>query len=72
MKRGESLPREKGVMDKNRCMVCATPGAFEGGICDPCKAKIRGEAREQQQQIKKDADRSLRKEGTVVEKKSRG
>ena len=57
-------------MDKNRCMACAREGAFEGGICDPCKAIIRGEALEQQHQIKKDADRSLHKEGTVIEKKS--
>jgi len=56
-------------MGKNRCMICATPGAFEGGICESCKAKVRGEAREQQQQIRKEADRSLHKEGTVVEKK---
>jgi hypothetical protein len=57
-------------MDKNRCMACAKEGAFEGGICDPCKALIRGEALEQQHQIRKEADRSLHKEGTVVEKKS--
>jgi len=56
-------------MDKNRCMACAREGAFEGGICDPCKALIRGEALEQQHQIRKDADRSLHKEGTVIEKK---
>jgi hypothetical protein len=59
-------------MDKDRCIVCAKPGAFEGGNCDPCTAKIRGEAREQQQQIRKEADRSLHKEGTVVEKKPGG
>jgi hypothetical protein len=59
-------------MEKKRCMVCAKPGAFEGGICDPCKAKIRGEVLERQNQIRKDADRSLHKEGTAVEKKTRG
>ncbi len=58
-----------GTMDKNRCMVCAKEGAFEGGICELCKAIIRGDALEQQHQIKKDADRSLHKEGTVIEKK---
>jgi hypothetical protein len=58
------------MMDKNRCMACAKEGAFEGGICDQCKAAIRGEALEQQHQIKKDADRSLHKEGTVLEKKT--
>jgi len=56
-------------MGKNRCMACAREGAFEGGICDLCKALIRGEALEQQHKIKKDADRSLHKEGTVSEKK---
>jgi len=50
-------------------MVCAKEGAFEGGICDLCKATIRGEALEQQHQIKKDADRSLHKEGLEIEKK---
>ena len=59
-------------MEKNRCMICAKPGAFQGGICDPCKAKIRGEALEQQEQIKKDADRSLHKEGTAGERKGGG
>ena len=57
-------------MDKNRCMACAKKGTFEGGICDQCKAVIRGEALEKQHQVKKDADRSLHKEGTVIEKKS--
>ena len=50
-------------------MVCAKEGAFEGGICDLCKAIIRGEALEQQHQVKKEADRTLHKEGTDIEKK---
>ena len=50
-------------------MACAKEGTFEGGICDMCKALIRGEALEQQHQVKKEADRSLNKEGTVREKK---
>jgi hypothetical protein len=37
-----------------------------------CKALIRGEALEQQHQIKKDADRSLHKEGLEIQKKTRG
>ena len=56
-------------MGKNRCMTCAKEGTFKDGICDPCKANIRSEALEKQHQIKKDADRSLHKEGTVLEKK---
>ncbi|MCR4309678.1 MAG: hypothetical protein NUW14_06635 [Deltaproteobacteria bacterium] len=59
-------------MDKNRCMVCAKEGAFEGGICDLCKAIIRGEALEGQHQIRKDADKSLHKEGTEIERKHGG
>ena len=57
---------------KNHCLVCAKEGVFEGGICDLCKAKIRGEALEHQHQVKKDADKTLHKEGTVIEKKTHG
>jgi predicted amidophosphoribosyltransferase len=57
---------------KTHCMVCAKEGAFEGGICDLCKAKIRGEALEGQHQLKKEADKSLHKEGLVIEKKGHG
>ena len=59
-------------MDKNRCMACAKERAFESGICDPCKALIRGKALEQQHQIRKDADRSLHKEGLEIERKTHG
>ena len=51
------------------CMACAKEGTFNGGICDPCKAIIRGEALEKQQKIRKDADKALHKEGTDIEKK---
>ena len=56
-------------MDRKRCMACAREGTFKGGICDQCKALIRGEALEQQHQVKKEADRSLHKEGLEIEKK---
>jgi len=59
-------------MDRKRCMVCAKEGAFEGGICDLCKAIIRGEALEGQHQIRKDAEKSLHTEGLKVEKKVHG
>ena len=61
-----------GTMNKNRCMVCAKEGMFEGGICDLCKAIIRGEALEGQHQIRKEADKSLHKEGTEIERKHGG
>jgi len=66
-----SVP-EEGPMNRNRCMVCAKEGAFDGGICDLCKAAIRGEALEQQHQVKKEADRTLHKEGLEIQKKTRG
>jgi hypothetical protein len=53
-------------------MVCAREGAFEGGICDMCKAIIRGEALEGQHQIRKEADKSLHKEGLEIERKRGG
>lgn len=56
-------------MNRNRCMACAKEGTFEGGICDMCKALIRGEALEKHHQVKKEADRTLHKDGTVTEKK---
>ena len=59
-------------MNKNRCMVCAKEGAFEGGICDLCKAIIRGEGLEGQHQLRKEADKALHKEGLDLEKKKHG
>lgn len=67
-----AVGKTEGAMNKNRCMVCAREGAFEGGVCDLCKAIIRGEALEGQHQVKKDADRSLHKEGLDLEKKAHG
>ncbi|MBP2674026.1 MAG: hypothetical protein H6Q84_866 [Deltaproteobacteria bacterium] len=64
--------RRVGDMEKDRCMICAKPGAYKGGICDPCKAKVRGEVLEQQHRDKKEADRSLHKEGTAGERKGGG
>ena len=64
--------RTEGTVNKNRCMVCAKEGMFEGGICDLCKAIIRGEALEGQHQLRKEADKSLHKEGLEIEKKTHG
>jgi hypothetical protein len=54
---------------KRRCMICAKEKAFEGSICRECEAMIRGEAAGKKQQIRKDAERELRKEGLDPEKK---
>ncbi len=72
MTRGRDASVPEGVLDKNRCMVCAKEGAVEGGICDLCKAIIRGEALEGQHQLRKDADKSLHKEGLEIERKAHG
>jgi hypothetical protein len=73
--RGEISRPEDAIskeFTRTHCMVCAKEGAFEGGICDLCKAKIRGEALEGQHHLKKEADKSLHKEGLVIEKKTHG
>lgn len=57
----------------NRCMICAKPGDFNGGVCDSCKAKVRGEALEKHAREKKEADRAINKEGAAGESgKNRG
>lgn len=55
--------------EKTRCMVCGKEKEMTDAICDLCKAEIRGEAVDKQKQIKKDAERELRKEGVKPEKK---
>jgi predicted amidophosphoribosyltransferase len=55
--------------EKGRCMVCGKEKEMTDAICDLCKAEIRGEAVDKQKQIKKDAERELRKEGVKPEKK---
>ncbi len=49
--------------EKGRCMVCGKEKEMADAICDLCKAEIRGEAVDKHKQIKKEADRELRKEG---------
>ncbi len=48
---------------KPRCMVCGRERELSGGICEECKAMIRGEAADKRQQIRKDAERELKKGG---------
>ena len=55
--------------ETRRCMICGKEKEMTDTICDPCKAEIRGEAVDKHRQIKKDADRELRKEGVKPEKK---
>lgn len=55
--------------EKRRCMVCGKEKEMTDAICDLCKAEIRGEAVDKHKQIKKDADRDLRKGGVEPDKK---
>jgi len=54
---------------KKRCTVCGKEVPGTDTICEACKARIRGEAVHQRDEIKKEADRTLHKEGTQIEKK---
>lgn len=54
---------------KRHCLVCGKPDPGENSICPACKAHIRGEALQNQKQIRKDADRELHKEGSDPLKK---
>jgi ribosomal protein L37AE/L43A len=53
---------------KPRCMVCGKERELAGGICEACKAMIRGEAADKRQQIRKDAEREMKKEGVPPKK----
>jgi len=53
---------------KQRCMVCGKEKAFEGTICAECQAMIRGEAAEKGKQIRKDAEKEIRREGIPPKK----
>jgi len=49
-------------------MVCGKEKELAGGICEECKAMIRGEAAGKRHQIRKDADQELKKEGIPPKK----
>ncbi len=53
---------------KPRCMVCGKEKELAGGICEECKAMIRGEATDKRRQVRKDADREMKKEGVTPKK----
>ncbi len=53
---------------KPRCMVCGKEKELVGSICEECKAMIRGEAADKRLQIRKDAERELKKEGVPPKK----
>ena len=49
-------------------MVCAKVTPLSGGICEPCKEKIRAQAQGGQRDIRDRSDRELRKHGVKPEK----
>ena len=53
---------------KPRCMVCGKEKEISGGICEACQAMIRGEAADRRHQVRKDAERELKKDGVVPKK----
>ena len=53
---------------KPRCMVCGKEKELVGSICEECKAMIRGEAADKRHQIRKDAQREMKKEGVTPKK----
>ena len=53
---------------KKRCMVCAKEKAFEGAICEACKAMIRGEAAEKGKKVRQEAEKEIRREGVPPKK----
>mgnify|MGYP001225530050 CR=1 FL=1 len=55
--------------ETRRCMICGKEKEMTDTICDLCKAEIRGEAVDKHKQIKKNADRELRKEGVIPDRK---
>jgi hypothetical protein len=56
--------------DKKRCMICAKlVDSVQGGICEPCRDRIRREALGEQAAIGERADRELSKHGVAPIKK---
>lgn len=53
---------------KPRCTVCGKEKELSGGICEECKAMIRGEAADKRHRIRKDAEREMTKEGVPPKK----
>ena len=49
-------------------MVCGKEKELVGSICEECKAMIRGEAADKRHQIRKDAEREMKKEGVPPKK----
>lgn len=56
--------------ERKKCMVCAKPAAdLKGGICDPCRERIRREALGEQAAVSERSDKELAKHGVNPIKK---
>ncbi|MFQ5850938.1 MAG: hypothetical protein ACE5JU_10165 [Candidatus Binatia bacterium] len=47
--------------EKKRCMVCAKLMVLRGGICDPCHERIKREAMGEQEDLRIQAEKELKK-----------
>jgi hypothetical protein len=55
--------------DKKKCMICGKILPVKGGICEPCRDRIRREAMGEQAGISDQADRELTRHGVTPTKK---
>ncbi len=51
--------------EKKKCMVCGKLMVLKGGICEPCRERIRREAMGEQANIRTQADKELKKHGVT-------
>jgi hypothetical protein len=55
---------------KKKCMVCAREvTVLKGGICEPCRERIRREAMGEQAGVSERANQELRRHGVAPDKK---
>jgi hypothetical protein len=52
---------------RRRCMVCAKEFEMAGSVCDACNAKIRGEAVGKKEEMRKQAEREVKRAGVSAE-----
>jgi hypothetical protein len=48
---------------RRRCMVCAKEFEMVGSVCDACNARIRGEAAGKQEDLRKGAEKEIKRAG---------
>jgi len=51
--------------EKKRCMLCAKALPLLGGICEPCRERIRREAQGDRENTRVQAEKELRRHGVA-------